>query len=153
MTTHLSIPGVPVPQPRQRVAILAGHATTYTPTRHPVNAFKAAAKLAWRDQCPTVAPAVGPVRLTAFFILPKPASRTRSKDAGKRQYISVKPDLDNLAKSLLDALTGLAWLDDAQVADLVISKCYVVTDEKRVPIEQPRVDVIVTELETKGGTT
>jgi Holliday junction resolvase RusA-like endonuclease len=150
--TTLSIPGVPVPQPRQRVAVLAGHAMNYTPAAHPVNAFKAAAKLAWRDQCGTVAPAVGPVRLTAFFVLPKPASRTRRKDAGRKLYISVKPDLDNLAKALLDALTGLAWRDDAQVADLILTKTYVVTGPDGVPIEQPRVDVIVTELETKGGT-
>ena len=148
MTTHhLTVPGLPVPQPRQRVAIRAGHAATYTPTRHPVNAFKAAVRLAWLDQCPTVAPASGPVRLTAWFFLPKPAGRTKKRDAGKRMYVTCKPDLDNLAKSLLDALAGLAWRDDAQVADLIVSKAYCVTDDAGRPVEGPRVDVAITELE------
>lgn len=44
------IPGVPIAQPRQRsrVACINGHTVTqnYTPTKHPVNTFKAAAKMA-----------------------------------------------------------------------------------------------------------
>ena len=35
-----------------------------------------------------------------------------------------KPDVDNVAKSVLDALNGVAWLDDSQVVRLEISKSY-----------------------------
>jgi Holliday junction resolvase RusA-like endonuclease len=34
-----------------------------------------------------------------------------------------KHDVDNI-KALLDALTGILWLDDGQIADLCISKRY-----------------------------
>lgn len=46
----------------------------------------------------------------------------------------VKPDLDNVAKSILDALNGIAYYDDNQITDLKIAKRY---------SEKPRVDVIL----------
>lgn len=33
-----------------------------------------------------------------------------------------KPDLDNIAKLVMDALNGIAWADDAQVTSLSVSK-------------------------------
>ncbi len=40
------------------------------------------------------------------------------------RYKTTRPDVDNLTKLVLDALTAaeVAWLDDAQVAELLISK-------------------------------
>lgn len=35
-----------------------------------------------------------------------------------------KPDADNVAKAVLDALNGLAYEDDSQVQELVIIKKY-----------------------------
>ena len=35
-----------------------------------------------------------------------------------------KPDADNIAKAILDALNGLAFYDDAQVVYLQVSKRY-----------------------------
>ena len=37
---------------------------------------------------------------------------------------AVKPDCDNLSKTVLDALTGVLWRDDAQVVDLHVTKHY-----------------------------
>jgi Holliday junction resolvase RusA-like endonuclease len=47
-----------------------------------------------------------------------------------------KHDVDNI-KVLLDALTGIAWLDDGQIEDLRITKAY----DK----EKPRVEIAVSE--------
>lgn len=44
----------------------------------------------------------------------------------------VKPDADNVAKAICDALNGQAYRDDAQIAALYVRKWY---DEK------PRVEV------------
>ena len=33
-----------------------------------------------------------------------------------------KPDIDNLAKAILDALNGIAWVDDAQIVGLEVHK-------------------------------
>ena len=34
----------------------------------------------------------------------------------------VKPDVDNIAKAVLDALSGVAWDDDSQVVELTVKK-------------------------------
>ena len=39
-------------------------------------------------------------------------------------YPTTKPDTDNIAKSILDSLNGIAYLDDKQVVDLRVRKQY-----------------------------
>ena len=36
----------------------------------------------------------------------------------------MKPDCDNIAKAVLDALNGLAYKDDSQVTELTVRKLY-----------------------------
>ena len=61
----------------------------------------------------------GPLRLEVEFFLP------RSKAHKHDDYVAVKPDLDNLLKSTMDALTNAGvWHDDAQVAAIVSTKRY-----------------------------
>jgi len=140
--TTFTVPGVPIAQPRQRHT-RAG--VNYLPAGHPVNAFKAAVKMAAHQA--GLCPITGPVTLWAEFILPKPVSRTRRKDAGKAIAVATKPDADNLAKAVLDGLTGIAWRDDCQVASLFIQKRYTVTDSDGEAIESPRCVVTIKELE------
>jgi Holliday junction resolvase RusA-like endonuclease len=135
--TTLVIPGTPIPQPRQRHTIVCGHVQNYTPTRDPVNAFKATCRLTWHNHCPDTLPIVGPVYLSADFVLPKPQSKTLKRDAGRRIWCDSKPDVDNLLKSLLDALTGLAWQDDKQIAMIRASKTYAASTES------PHVEVTI----------
>lgn len=54
-----------------------------------------------------------------------------------------KPDIDNVAKIVLDALNGVAWEDDAQVVSLMASKL----DRTR---SQERLSVSITELDRLG---
>jgi Holliday junction resolvase RusA-like endonuclease len=58
------------------------------------------------------------VRVTTTFRLARPTSHMRTNGAPSarwRAHPTGKPDRDNLEKALLDALTGLLWIDDAQV--------------------------------------
>ena len=41
-----------------------------------------------------------------------------------RIYCDKKPDIDNVIKSILDGLNGVAYSDDSQVVDISCSKCY-----------------------------
>ena len=43
------------------------------------------------------------------------------------------PDLDKLVRSVLDALTGYAYIDDRQVGSLVASKEWTGPDDKAYP--------------------
>src|SRR5579859_1867130 len=56
-------------------------------------------------------PLAGPVMVRISFWLPKPKSAPKS-----RIYPATRPDLDKLARAVLDGLTaGGAWGDDGQV--------------------------------------
>ena len=64
------------------------------------------------------APLAGPVTVMVSFRLAKPKSV-------KRDLPSVRPDLDKLARSTMDALTTAQVVaDDSQVCDLWVSKRY-----------------------------
>jgi Holliday junction resolvase RusA-like endonuclease len=75
------------------------------------------ARMTMRDQPPLE----GPVKLTLEFRLHKPTAATKAK----RELPSVKPDLDKLIRSAKDALSGIAYRDDALVTSLVAAKRYV----------------------------
>lgn len=75
-----------------------------------------------------------PVSVVLDFYLERPASIPK-----KRTYIVVKPDIDKLVRSTLDALTGNAFLDDAQVVELSVRKHYGVPE---------RADIVASILET-----
>lgn len=53
----------------------------------------------------------------------KPKWRWRAFLAGLWRHTS-KPDVDNLAKAVLDAMNGVLWKDDSQVFRLVTEKVY-----------------------------
>lgn len=58
-----------------------------------------------------------PLKIECVFHIEKPKS-------SKREYPTVKPDGDNLLKSILDAANGVLFNDDAQVVKMVIEKNY-----------------------------
>ena len=63
----------------------------------------------------------GPLGVLATFTLERP----KSIPAASRIWPWKKPDVDKLARTLLDGLTdSTLWGDDAQVVDLHIRKCY-----------------------------
>jgi len=129
------VSAVPVAQPRQR------HTKTgrnYLPASHPVHAFKAACRLAAAGA--VTRPMDCPVRLSIEFVLPRPQNRIWKNKPMERECHAKKPDLDNLCKSVLDALTGIVWRDDSQVSELVAKKLIASGHE------QPHVLVGVTEL-------
>lgn len=68
-----------------------------------------------------------PVRafLGFFYQVPKSYSTKRRKACQDGSEAFTKhPDLDNLAKAILDALNGIAYEDDRQVVDLHCVKGY-----------------------------
>lgn len=50
--------------------------------------------------------------------------RVEIKQTGDRVYPTVKPDLDNVVKALLDAMNKLVYQDDAQICSLTCEKFY-----------------------------
>lgn len=67
----------------------------------------------------------GPVQvhITVYRKIPKSWSRKR-RDAAVNQPCITKPDADNVIKSILDALNGTAYQDDAAVYSVTCEKLY-----------------------------
>lgn len=85
-------------------------------------------------------PIEGPVVLTLRFYLPKPRTR-RILDS------TSKPDLDKLVRAVKDGLTqAKLYHDDAQVVAVVAHKAFA-SGPHDYPGGQPRLEVIVGEIE------
>jgi len=65
------------------------------------------------------APFDGPVSVTCTFALPRPSSYPK-----RIVHHVTKPDVDKLARAVLDALAGVLFGDDAAVTELHASKGY-----------------------------
>lgn len=110
-------------QPTGRVAVTHDNAKT--------KPWRQAIAVAWLDQYPGCGFDSGPVSVSITFLMRRPrghygtgrnAAQVR---AGAPACPEVKPDLDKLARAVLDALGDAgAWRDDAQVCDLSAGKIY-----------------------------
>jgi len=67
----------------------------------------------------------GAVRVSLAFHLPRPKKFAKR---GVPVAHLTAPDLDKLARSVLDALTAVVWQDDSQVVELVALKRYADVD-------------------------
>ena len=84
---------------------------------------------------------VGPVAIEICFYLPRLKGHYGTgKNAGTVKaaaptYHTSKPDLDKLIRCVKDALTGIVWKDDAQVATVKAVKMYGEQPGARIKIE------------------
>ena len=77
-------------------------------------------------------------RIVAMYSIPKSMTKKNRQliEEGKL-HPTKKPDLDNVAKIVLDSLNGIAYSDDSQIIKLVVEKHY---------SENPRVEVTLYEV-------
>lgn len=68
-----------------------------------------------------------PVEIKLLFHMPIPKSikgRMRKDMISSYVYHTKKPDIDNLTKLILDAMTGIVYTDDSQIVKLSACKRY-----------------------------
>lgn len=121
------IPGQPVGKGRPRFVRSTGHVYTPEKTRDYESRVRQLYNLLQYGE-----PLIGPVRLSinAVFQLPK----NKRKALSGTPYTG-RPDIDNVAKCIQDALNGLAYRDDSQVTELVINMRYCsLTEEAHVSV-------------------
>ncbi|NBW15410.1 MAG: RusA family crossover junction endodeoxyribonuclease [Caulobacteraceae bacterium] len=117
-----TVEGDPVPQPRARITTRGGYGHAYTPDRHPVHAYRKAIALAAANAGAT--PKAEPVCVEIEAVFQRPKSHRTKTGVKVTAPAMPRPDCDNIAKSVLDSLTGVAWRDDTLVRRLVIEKSY-----------------------------
>lgn len=121
---EFTVPGIAKGQPRVKTFSRGGHAGVYTPKT--ADAFKLGI---WAAATP-VKPAT-PLRgavavwVHVYFPWPKKWYTKKGLRPNAPRFQTGKPDVDNLAKPVLDVLTQMNfWEDDAQVYELLVVKHY-----------------------------
>ena len=106
---HISIETKPLPKARPRFLRHSGR--VYTPQK--TLSFEAIIANSARRQITT--PLEGAIHLRVVF------NFIRAKSSKKTMHTQ-RPDIDNLLKSVMDGLNGVAFIDDCQVTKLECEK-------------------------------
>lgn len=119
-----TVEGKAVGKGRPRVSTIAGRPRLYTPAK--TVAWEQLVADAARTAMGSHEPVEGPVsvRIAIDVQIPVSWSKGRRTAAELQQVRPGKPDLDNVAKAILDALNGICYVDDKQVVRLVALKRY-----------------------------
>lgn len=139
MIVHFTILGKPMAKGRPRFYSKGKYVKTYTPekTIEYENQVRLSFLQAQTEAQAESVPMDGYVMaiIQAYFPIPKSFSKKKHEDAlhGKIRP-DKKPDCDNIAKTILDALNTIAFYDDKQVTTLMTTKRY---------SDRPRVEVIL----------
>ena len=110
---HWFVEGTPIPQGSKTAMVVNGRAVMFEANKK---------HKAWRDHVKATVgsletPSTNPVRVELMFTFERPKTV-------KREHMSVKPDIDKLSRSVLDAITGGILKDDSQVIILNARKEY-----------------------------
>lgn len=109
--------GVPVAKGRPKFA----GKFVYTPAK--TRAFEAAFRDAAIKAMKGAAPSVGAVRVTVEAMMPVAKSLTPKRRYERlAEYHAIRPDLDNITKAATDAMNGVVYNDDCQIAELLARK-------------------------------
>lgn len=131
MTIDFVVPGKPVGKGRPRVT----RHGTYTPEA--TRGYQRAVQWAWKKAGGKRMPkdtALG-VIIQAYLPIPSGVGKKKRAEWDRLcRYHTKRPDGDNIAKAVLDALNGLAYDDDSAVSCLTVGKGY---------SEQPRTVVMI----------
>ncbi len=131
--------GKPVPKARARTVRKGNRTWSFTPKKVATweKTIKKEASKYFEK------PMEGPIMVTMIFYLERPNSRRIDT------WVPTTPDLDNLEKSVLDALNGVAYPDDRFVVAKNAQKRYVRRDNPRIFI---RVTSLSKQVQLQGYT-
>lgn len=118
---------VPMPRPRVVTSEVTGKTRAYNSNKS--KAYKRIVKMmaisAMNSKRMRLTHKPLEVSIYCYFSPPKSYTKKKLKqiDTGELRYIK-KPDLDNIAKTILDAMNGVVYHDDSQIGRLFVSKDY-----------------------------
>lgn len=135
MKYEFEVPGKITGKGRPRVNTIT--CTAYTPTK--TKEYEDLVKQYFIIKYRSVKPLEGriSVKIKAYFAIPKNTSKAQIENmlAGNISPTK-KPDIDNIAKIILDSLNKLAFKDDNQITKLCVEKEYSKEEKIVVLIEE-----------------
>jgi Holliday junction resolvase RusA-like endonuclease len=126
-----TIPGPPVGKARPRVTRWGAH------TEEKTVLYENLVKLSYQEQCGEYTEKPLKVYIEVYYDIPKSTPKKNIMPMlDKLIRPCKKPDCDNIAKIILDALNGIAYKDDTQVVKLTVAKYYSEKAEVMVTIKE-----------------
>lgn len=126
---EFTVPGPPVAKGRPRV----GKFGTYTPEKT-VN-YENLVQFSYLQKYKNAEPMEGYLKIEMIFFMPIPKSTSKKRKElmlQRKILPDKKPDYDNMAKAISDALNNITYKDDNQIVEAHIYKFY--SDEPRAEV-------------------
>lgn len=129
------IQGEPVAKGRPKFARRGNFTVAYTPEK--TANYETLVKWAYQLSHHGESPLEGALHVNIKAVFGIPVSTSKKKRVQMLNgdiYPTKKPDADNIAKAVTDALNGLAYKDDSQIVNLSVYKRYGDTPQVEVTI-------------------
>ena len=142
---ELEVLGKVMGKERPRATVIGGHARVYTPKKS--QNYEARVASAFQAKYPDTTPFGGALHVFIEVTLPlskadyrKDGTPTKSgqRKLNREEDPTKKPDIDNIAKAILDGLNGVAFRDDSQICVLCASKRYGIQEKTKITIVEWR---------------
>lgn len=135
MTCDFVVEGKLVGKGRPRFKRVGNFVQTYTPAN--TAEYERLVKLRFQNAGGAITDKPVKIEIVACFAPPKSARKKDKIEMLANRILPVKkPDCDNVAKIILDALNKIAYKDDAQVVELSVKKLYSEVAKVFVHIEE-----------------
>lgn len=132
----ITILGKPMSKGRPRFQRAGNFVRTYTDDK--TVEYENLVRLAWMQSGEEKLNGAIKALVLAYFPIPKSLSKKKQQELIAKPYTK-KPDCDNIAKIVLDALNGIAYDDDSQIVNLEVQKEY--SSEAKVVLMLREVEV------------
>jgi Holliday junction resolvase RusA-like endonuclease len=121
------VPGIPVPGGSKRGFVVKGKAVLVDTSGRRGKNWRVSVQAAAQTAYDGGEPLRGPLRLEVTFSMRRPKAHYRTNGRLKDSaplWALVRPDATKLLRALEDALTGILWVDDAQIVKQHVEKIY-----------------------------
>lgn len=129
------VPGEVVGKERPRVNMYTGR--VYTPNK--TKDYEYLVQQYFKLKYPNYTMLIGRLKISiiAHLKIPKGTSKIKMQDMLENKISPTKkPDIDNIAKSILDAMNGFVFKDDNQVAKISIEKRFATEEKTEIIVEE-----------------
>lgn len=130
--------GAPVGKRRPKFSTVHGYAQAIKPKEDVI--YENLVKLSFQQAKPSdynLFDKAVKMTILACFAIPKSFSKKKQKEAleGTIRPLT-KPDADNIAKIICDALNDIAYKDDTQIIELTITKQYASEPKVKITLDE-----------------
>lgn len=135
MKYEFEVPGEIVGKERPRVNMYTGR--VYTPNK--TKDYEFLVQQYFKIKYPNHKTLEGriSINIIAYLKIPNSTSKTKTQEMLENKISPTKkPDVDNIAKSILDAMNGFVFKDDNQVSKISVEKRFALEEKAFITVEE-----------------